>query len=64
MRKRINDYDVLYKAVQKYVENRGGKIMVIGGIEVQQWPEDSAMTFRVAIRCTGKKPTLKDEAME
>lgn len=35
MSKRINDYDVLYKAVQTYVENRGGNIAVIGGIEMQ-----------------------------
>ena len=55
------DYDKLYKAVQQYVENHGGKIVVIGGIEIQQWPEDSKMTFRVAVRCSGKKPVVVKE---
>jgi hypothetical protein len=33
MRKRINDYDVLYKAVQKYVENRGGVVEREEGVD-------------------------------
>jgi hypothetical protein len=56
--KRIRAMDALYKAVQRYVEANGGNLSVIGGVEVQQWPEDFAYNFRVAIRCTGKKPEL------
>jgi hypothetical protein len=55
-RKRVNDYDALYTAVQRYVENRSGKIVVIGGIEIQEWPDDPKCSFRVAVRCMGKKP--------
>jgi hypothetical protein len=46
----------LYSAIDRYVESRGGKVIVIGGIEIQQWPGDAKMNFRIAIRCIGKKP--------
>lgn len=48
--------DEIYDAVKRYVELHGGKLVVIGGLEIQQWPTDPPMTFRVAVRCTGKKP--------
>ena len=48
----------LYEAVQSYVESRGGSVVVAGGIEFQEWPGDMGHQFRVAIRCTGSKPTL------
>jgi hypothetical protein len=50
--------DALYTAVKNYVEESGGKILVLGGIEVQVWPEDKKGQFRVAIKCLGKKPEL------
>jgi hypothetical protein len=46
----------LYKAVQKYVEKGGGKLLVIGGIEIQEWPLDPPHVFRVGVRCLGRKP--------
>lgn len=60
-RKRSLDdiYEDMYLSVQQYVEHFGGRIAVIGGVEVQQWPDDLTHTFRIAIRCTGKKPELK-----
>ena len=48
--------DRLYKAVQNYVEKNGGKLAVIGGITIQEWPADSAMVFHVAVKCCGRKP--------
>lgn len=54
------DVDRLYVAVQKYVENRGGKLMVIGGVEVQNWDE-GAFKFRVAVRCLGRIPAPSNE---
>lgn len=48
--------DRLYAAVSDYVENKGGDITVIGGVEIQEWPGESNYKFRVAIHCLGKKP--------
>lgn len=47
----------LYRAVRRYVESKGGSLLVIGGIETQQWPDDRALMFRVAVRCMGRKPS-------
>lgn len=46
----------LYDAVANYIEKRGGKVVVVGGVEIQQWPQDGEFRFSVAIRCTGKVP--------
>ena len=48
----------LYRAVQKYVESNSGKLVVVGGIQIIQWPGDSDTKFTVGIRCTGVKPTF------
>jgi hypothetical protein len=45
--------DALYKAVQEYVEECGGKLLAIGGVEVQQWPGDRPGKFRLAVVCLG-----------
>lgn len=50
--------DRLYKAVQNYVEKGGGKLIVIGGIAVQEWPTDNAHVFHVAVKCLGRKPAF------
>ena len=50
-----DELDILNKAVESYVNKRGGKIIVIGGIEIQQWPDESQFNFRIAIRCAGEK---------
>ena len=49
----------LYRAVRRYVESKGGSLMVIGGVETQEWPEDGKFKFRVAVRCMGRKPAGK-----
>lgn len=46
----------LYRAVRRYVESLEGSIVVIGGIEIQEWPDDANLTYRVAVRCTGRAP--------
>lgn len=48
--------DALYKAVQAWVEHNGGKLVVIGGIQVQQWPQDREFIFHVAVKCMGRLP--------
>lgn len=51
--------DDLYLAVQQYVESKGGSVVVIGGVQVQQWPNDLEHNFTIGIRCMGKKPTVE-----
>jgi hypothetical protein len=55
---RVNDEALsnLYDAVAKYIESRGGKCLVIGGVSAvtQQW--DRAHIFHLSIKITGKKP--------
>ena len=46
---------VLLRAVRRFVESRGGAVLVIGCIEIQDWHE-GALNFRVAVRCTGRRP--------
>jgi hypothetical protein len=48
--------EALYKAVQKYVESGGGKLVVIGGIAIQEWPTDNPMVFHAVVRRTATKP--------
>lgn len=52
--------DRLYKAVQNYIESGGGKLVVVGGIGIQEWPGEGTYSFRVAIRCSGRKPEFAD----
>ncbi len=52
------DVDRLYKAIEHYVNQHGGNLIVIGGIEIQEWPGDVTGKFKVAINCLGKKPTF------
>lgn len=48
--------DRLYQAVQNYVEKSGGKLVVIGGISIQEWPTDNKGVFHVAVKCLGRRP--------
>ncbi len=52
--------NALYCAVKRYVEEGGGKIIVVGGIQVQEWPGDSEYAFTIGVKCTGKKPVFSD----
>jgi hypothetical protein len=60
MRFRKNDpgHNVLV-AVNRWVRANGGNLVVIGGIEVQDWAEGLGK-FKVAIPCLGKKPVKKE----
>ena len=50
----------LYRAVRRYVESGGGNVVVIGGIEVQDFAE-GAGKWRLAVRLMGKKPSPDKE---
>lgn len=52
-----NDTMELYAAVQKYIENRGGKVLIIGGVSIIQFPDDPQMNYSIAIKITGRKPS-------
>jgi len=47
----------LYKAVQDYIEKRGGSVLVIGGTAlVQESP--LKYNYGLMVRITGKKPEI------
>jgi hypothetical protein len=54
--------DRLYKAVDNYVRAKGGSLIVIGGIQIQEWPGDPAMVFQVAVKCMGRKPAYSESS--
>lgn len=49
-------YGVLYHAVKDYVENKGGTVLAIEGVEVQVWPDDGRDAYHLAIKCKGELP--------
>lgn len=52
--------DRLYKAVQNYVEKNGGKLVVIGPVQIVEWPGDRVrFCFGVNVKCLGRKPKKK-----
>jgi len=51
----------LYDAVIDYVEFKGGKLAIIGGIQIMQLPTDRKFYFTVGIRCIGKKPEYVEQ---
>lgn len=46
----------LLRAVRRYVEAHGGKIVVIGGVELQRLPDDPEGKYRLAVAFLGRKP--------
>src|SRR3990167_2168277 len=54
----VGDGDI-YQAVGKYIEELGGKVAVMGGVEVMQYPDDLKYNYRLCFKVTGKKPYLQ-----
>lgn len=46
----------LYRAVRRYIESKGGSILVIGGAQIESWPGDGQFKFVLGVRCMGRKP--------
>lgn len=61
IKKEDDDTDKLYKAVQNYIEGRGGKLLIIGGVEIIEMPDDNKGIFHFAIKCMGKRPEKINE---
>ncbi|HLF10634.1 MAG TPA: hypothetical protein VJA26_05420 [Gammaproteobacteria bacterium] len=49
----------LLTAVARFVDSHGGKTVVVGGIQTEQWPDDP-FRFKVTIQCTGKPPVSRE----
>ena len=56
--------DNLYKAVQEYIEDADGSVVVIGGVEIIKMPLDLKYNYRLAIRITGQLPKRKPDALK
>lgn len=54
-RRRDPDHNLIAAATH-WIRHHGGRAMVIGSIEIQQWPQTFANSYRLAIRFTGRKP--------
>lgn len=55
MGKKITKYDKLLKAAAEYIEELGGRAIVIGGVEVHSFPGEE-LKFKLAVRVMGRKP--------
>lgn len=51
----------LYRAIERYVREKGGGVVVIGGIQVMQWPGKGKNNFSIAVACTGKLPKFAED---
>ena len=51
----------LFRAVERYVAGNGGNVIVIGGIQIQEWPGEPHY-FYVAVKCTGQVPKFAERA--
>lgn len=54
--KNLDPYEQLLQSAVKYIESKGGKAVVIGGVEVQQWLGDNKFNYRLAIKFSGRAP--------
>lgn len=48
--------EALLNEVGRFVKSTGGEVLVAGGIQIWQYPNDPPFTFHVSIKCTGRKP--------
>jgi len=48
----------VHRVIAAYVAHFGGKIIVSGPIQIQHWPGDGRFQFTVAVKCSGRKPTI------
>ena len=51
--------DSVHRVLAAYIAHLGGKVVVSGPIQIQLWPGDGKFDFTVAVKCTGRKPTIK-----
>ena len=49
----------VHRVIAAYVAHLGGKVVVSGPLQIQQWPGDGNSRFTVALKCAGRRPQLK-----
>lgn len=59
LRGKRDNVSQLYRAVRRYVEDHGGMVAVIGGIQIEQGVMDRAMNWQLCVRVTGRMPKLE-----
>jgi hypothetical protein len=60
-KKRRKPMPALYREAAKYIERLGGKAIVVGGIQIIEWPADRPGNFTLGIRVMGRKPVRPDD---
>ena len=48
-------------AVQRWIHANDGTAVLMSGIQLVTFPDDGQFNYRVAIRCTGKIPAMKEK---
>lgn len=54
----------LYRAIIRYVESKKGSIIVIGGVQIEQWPGEGEFKYVVGVRCLGRRPSFPEGKTE
>lgn len=49
-------------AVQRWVHANGGTAIMTSGVQIVTFPGEGEFNYRVAIRCTGARPVMKEKA--
>lgn len=55
-RRPTDKIDCLYRAVQDYVESKGGSVVVAGPVSIMQWLGDRKLKYSVVVSCVGRLP--------
>lgn len=59
-KKRPEHVEQLYAAAENYIATEGGKLVVIGDVQVIRFPGDPELNFTLGIRCTGRVPKFAE----
>ena len=54
--------DKLYEAVRDYIEEREGKVVMIGGVAVMSDSVGPKFNYSLLVRITGKRPVFKPDS--
>ena len=63
-RRKEKAVSALYKGVQNHVKANKGTVMVIGGIQLQEWPTAPKFSYSIAVKCVGQKPIFSTPSKE
>ena len=46
----------VHRVIAAYVAHLGGRVVVSGPIQIQNWPGEGKFRYRIALCCLGRKP--------